>query len=193
MVAFVVGPPLWTCYTLCFLSSSSPPPEGEHRLGRNVGRYDPYDGGIDPESASRRIQAKRIEENPERLLADSVMAVPDLRPLSLCPTWSSTFAPGTGAVESVLPSSGFDLINHCCRQVSILGLRYRDSSAVELLLADVLLEGVSVLLCHRGVQSTESKYALWDRSRRDCLARAARFSSSAQAHDFRRYTAYPEN
>ena len=48
------------------------------------------------------------------------------------------------------------------------------SFAVELLLADVSIEDVSVLLGHSSVQTTERNYAQWDRSRRDRLARIVR-------------------
>ena len=52
--------------------------------------------------------------------------------------------------------------------------RLRDTFAVELLLADVSIEDVSVLLGHSSVQTTERYYAPWDRSRRDRLARIVR-------------------
>lgn len=39
-------------------------------------------------------------------------------------------------IESVLQSNGFDLFNHCCRQVPRLSHRYEDSSPLVLLLAD---------------------------------------------------------
>ena len=52
--------------------------------------------------------------------------------------------------------------------------RLRDTFAVELLLADVSIEDVSVLLGHSSVHTTERYYAPWDRSRRDRLARIVR-------------------
>ena len=52
--------------------------------------------------------------------------------------------------------------------------RLRDTFAVELLLADVSIEDVSVLLGHSSVQTTERYYAPWDRSRRERLARIVR-------------------
>ena len=52
--------------------------------------------------------------------------------------------------------------------------RLRDTFAVELLLADVSMEDVSVLLGHSSVQTTERYYAPWDRSRRNRLARIVR-------------------
>ena len=52
--------------------------------------------------------------------------------------------------------------------------RLRDTFAVELLLADVSIEDVSVLLGHSSVQTTERHYAPWDRSRRERLARIVR-------------------
>ncbi len=52
--------------------------------------------------------------------------------------------------------------------------RLRDTFAVELLLADVSIEDVSMLLGHGSVQTTERYYAPWDRSRRDRLARIVR-------------------
>ena len=52
--------------------------------------------------------------------------------------------------------------------------RLRDTFAVELLLADVSIDDVSVLLGHSSVHTTERYYAPWDRSRRDRLARIVR-------------------
>ena len=52
--------------------------------------------------------------------------------------------------------------------------RLRDTFAVELLLADVSMEDLSVLLGHSNMQTTERYYAPWDRSRRDRLARIVR-------------------
>ena len=52
--------------------------------------------------------------------------------------------------------------------------RLRNTFAVELLLADVSIEGVSVLLGHSSMQPTERYYAPRDRSRRDCLTRIVR-------------------
>ena len=52
--------------------------------------------------------------------------------------------------------------------------RLRDTFAIELLLADVSIEDVSVLLGHSSVQTTERHYAPWDRSRRDRLTRIVR-------------------
>ena len=50
----------------------------------------------------------------------------------------------------------------------------RDTFAVELLLAEVSIDDLSVLLGHGSVQTTERYYAPWDRSRRDRLARIVR-------------------
>ena len=47
--------------------------------------------------------------------------------------------------------------------------RFRDTFAVELLLAGVPLERVSVLLGHQSVRVTEKHYAPWTRSRQDQL------------------------
>ena len=52
--------------------------------------------------------------------------------------------------------------------------RLRDTFAVELLLAGVLMEDVSVLLGHSSIQTTERYYAPWNRSRRDRLVRVVR-------------------
>ena len=52
--------------------------------------------------------------------------------------------------------------------------RLRDTFAVELLLADVSIEDVSVLLGHSSVKTTERYYAPWDKSRRDRLTRVVR-------------------
>ncbi len=52
--------------------------------------------------------------------------------------------------------------------------RLRDTFVVELLLADVSIEDVSVRLGHSSVQTTERYYAPWDRSRRDRLTRIVR-------------------
>jgi integrase len=47
--------------------------------------------------------------------------------------------------------------------------RFRDTFAVELLLAGVPLERVSVLLGHSSVRVTERHYAPWTKSRQDQL------------------------
>ena len=62
------------------------------------------------------------------------------------------FTPRTGAVEGVLPSDGFDPNNDGGRRVSTPALRYRDSFAIELLLANVLIGDVSLPLYHHGAQ-----------------------------------------
>ncbi len=49
--------------------------------------------------------------------------------------------------------------------------RFRDTFAVELLLAGVPLERVSVLLNHQGIRLTERHYAPWVRSRQEQLER----------------------
>lgn len=45
--------------------------------------------------------------------------------------------------------------------------RFRDTFAVELLLAGVPIERVSILLCHQSVRITEKHYAPWVRSRQE--------------------------
>ena len=47
--------------------------------------------------------------------------------------------------------------------------RFRDTFAVELLLAGVLLDRVSILLGHKSVRITEKHYAPWVRSRQEQL------------------------
>jgi integrase len=47
--------------------------------------------------------------------------------------------------------------------------RFRDTFAVELLLAGVPLERVSVLLGHQSIRVTERHYAPWTRSRQEQL------------------------
>jgi len=47
--------------------------------------------------------------------------------------------------------------------------RFRDTFAVELLLAGVPLDRVSVLLGHKSVRITEKHYAPWARSRQEQL------------------------
>jgi integrase len=47
--------------------------------------------------------------------------------------------------------------------------RFRDTFAVELLLAGVPIEGVSILLGHHSVRITEKHYAPWVRSRQEQL------------------------
>jgi integrase len=49
------------------------------------------------------------------------------------------------------------------------GHRSRDTFAVELLLAGVPIEGVSILLGHHGLRITEKHYAPWVRSRQEQL------------------------
>ena len=48
--------------------------------------------------------------------------------------------------------------------------RFRDTFAVELLLAGVLLERVSILLGHSSVKTTEKHYAPWVRERQEQAA-----------------------
>ena len=45
---------------------------------------------------------------------------------------------------------------------------------MELLLAGVLMEDVSVLLGHSSIQTTERYYAPWNRTRRDRVVRVVR-------------------
>lgn len=52
--------------------------------------------------------------------------------------------------------------------------RLRDTFAVELLLAGVAMQDVSVLLGHSSIQTTERYYAPWNKSRRDRLVRVVR-------------------
>jgi integrase/recombinase XerD len=47
--------------------------------------------------------------------------------------------------------------------------RFRDTFAVELLLAGVLMERVSILLGHHSVRITEKHYAPWVRARQEQL------------------------
>jgi integrase/recombinase XerD len=47
--------------------------------------------------------------------------------------------------------------------------RFRDTFAVELLLAGVPIERVSILLGHESVRTTERNYAPWVRSRQEQL------------------------
>lgn len=52
--------------------------------------------------------------------------------------------------------------------------RLRVTFAVELLLAGVAMQNVSVLLGHSSIQTTERYYAPWIKSRRDRLVRVVR-------------------
>ena len=52
--------------------------------------------------------------------------------------------------------------------------RLRDTFAVELLLAGVAMQDVSVLLGHSSIQTTERYYAPWNKSRRDRLVQVVR-------------------
>ena len=52
--------------------------------------------------------------------------------------------------------------------------RLRDTFAVELLLASVSMEDVSILLGHSSIRTTERYYAPWNKSRRDRLVRVVR-------------------
>ena len=52
--------------------------------------------------------------------------------------------------------------------------RFRDTFAVELLLAGVPLERVSILLGHTSVKITEKHYAPWVKARQEKLEEAVR-------------------
>ena len=85
--------------------------------------------------------------------------------------WTGTSRPGTVA------NYWRQRLAQIAEKANVEGFRthrLRDTFAVELLLADVSIEDVSVLLGHSSVQTTERYYAPWDRSRRDRLTRIVR-------------------
>lgn len=60
--------------------------------------------------------------------------------------------------------------------------RWRDTFAVELLLAGVPLEQVSILLGHASIKVTEKHYSPWVKARQDQLEAAVR--STFEPHNF---------
>ena len=84
---------------------------------------------------------------------------------------NSSFWSGSGKLESIVRSWQTRL----CRLFKLAIIqdghahRFRDTFAVELLLAGVPIERVSVLLGHQSVRITEKRYAPWVRARQEQL------------------------
>jgi hypothetical protein len=92
--------------------------------------------------------------------------------------WSGNrvyFWTGEGNVESIVRSwqarlkKLFDLAEVPKGQGNAVSHRFRDTFAVELLLAGVPIERVSILLGHQSVRVTERHYNPWVRSRQEQL------------------------
>ena len=128
-----------------------------------------------PLSDSRSTKAGSPNRRPKRLKLPKNDAAPtmplardEIRAMFAVAGWAGSSKPGTVAnywrqrlAQIAEKADVQDFRTH----------RLRDTFAVELLLADVSIEDVSVLLGHSSVQTTERYYAPWDRSRRDRLAR----------------------
>jgi len=85
------------------------------------------------------------------------------------PTQVRTISSGRVSPRSAAPKeSGSDRLQRLFELASVVGghaHRFRDTFAVELLLAGVPLDRVSVLLGHTSIRVTERHYAPWTRSR----------------------------
>ena len=85
------------------------------------------------------------------------------------------FWSGVGKLESIVRSwqtrlrKLFDLAKVSKGQGNMLSHRFRDTFSVELLLAGVPIERVSILLGHQSVRITEKHYSPWIRSRQEQL------------------------
>jgi integrase len=76
--------------------------------------------------------------------------------------------PSDNAIND-LCNLGFDLAEVSKGQGNAISHRFRDTFAVELLLAGVPIERVSILLGHQSVRVTERHYNPWVRSRQEQL------------------------
>ncbi|MGH9740576.1 MAG: tyrosine-type recombinase/integrase [Candidatus Acidiferrales bacterium] len=106
------------------------------------------------------------------VLPDSVLQALDATPRV---TSKHYFWTGDGKIESIVRSwqtrlkKLFDLAGVPKNQSNAVSHRFRDTFAVELLLAGVPIERVSVLLGHQSVRVTEKHYNPWVRSRQEQL------------------------
>ncbi len=106
------------------------------------------------------------------VLPDSVLKALEATPRV---TERHYFWTGEGKVESIVRSwqarlkKVFDLAGVSKGQGNAVSHRFRDTFAVELLLAGVPIERVSILLGHQSIRVTEKHYSPWVRSRQEQL------------------------
>jgi integrase/recombinase XerD len=126
-----------------------------------------------------RLDGKRLFLYTQKTGVPVYTVLPDsvLKALEATPrvTAKNYFWSGEGKVESIVRSwqarlkKVFDLAEVSKGGGNAISHRFRDTFAVELLLAGVPIERVSILLGHQSVRVTERHYNPWVRSRQEQL------------------------
>ena len=126
-----------------------------------------------------RLDGKRLFLYTQKTGVPVYTVLPDsvLKVLEATPRVTNTryFWSGKGEIESIVRSwqarlkKVFDLAEVSKAGGSAISHRFRDTFAVELLLAGVPIERVSILLGHQSVRVTERHYNPWVRSRQEQL------------------------
>jgi integrase/recombinase XerD len=126
-----------------------------------------------------RLDGKRLFLYTQKTGVPVYTVLPDsiLRVLEATPrvTLKHYFWSGVGKIESIVRSwqarlkKVFDLAEVSKGEGNAISHRFRDTFAVELLLAGVPIERVSILLGHQSVRITEKHYNPWVRSRQEQL------------------------
>ncbi len=126
-----------------------------------------------------RLEGKRLFLYTQKTGTPVYTVLPDfvLKALEATPRVTPTFYfwSGVGKLESIVRSwqtrirKLFVLAKVSKAQGNMLSHRFRDTFSVELLLAGVPIERVSILLGHQSVRITEKHYSPWIRSRQEQL------------------------
>jgi len=126
-----------------------------------------------------RLDGKRLFLYTQKTGVPVYTVLPDsvLKALEATPRITDTryFWSGEGKIESIVRSwqarlkKVFDLAKVSKAGGNAISHRFRDTFAVELLLAGVPIERVSILLGHQSVRVTEKHYNPWVRSRQEQL------------------------
>ncbi len=126
-----------------------------------------------------RLDGKRLFLYTQKTGVPVYTVLPDsvLKALEATPRVADTryFWSGEGKIESIVRSwqprlkKVFDLAKVSKAGGNAISHRFRDTFAVELLLAGVPIERVSILLGHQSVRVTEKHYNPWVRSRQEQL------------------------
>jgi site-specific recombinase XerD len=126
-----------------------------------------------------RLDGKRLFLYTQKTGVPVYTVLPDsvLKALEATPRVTDTryFWSGEGKIESIVRSwqarlkKVFDLAEVSKAGGNAISHRFRDTFAVELLLAGVPIERVSILLGHQSVRVTEKHYNPWVRSRQEQL------------------------
>jgi integrase/recombinase XerD len=126
-----------------------------------------------------RIEGKRLFLYTQKTGTPVYTVLPDfvLKALEKTPRLTPTlyFWSGVGKLESIVRSwqtrlrKLFELARVPKGQGNMLSHRFRDTFSVELLLAGVPIERVSILLGHQSVRITEKHYSPWISSRQEQL------------------------